>query len=179
VSIIFVLLREATRIFEEGKHLTKPRGTLSHAALARAAKRLRHSHPISHFGFLLEKASRGHVVFRMPVLELHKQIYRVVHGGVLAMLADTAGGFAAFLASPVGARVVTLEMKINFLEAVESGEIRAHARVLRQGKTTSVVDCEIIDEDRRLVSKALMTFAIIPAKQRSGTGKRKRRPARR
>jgi uncharacterized protein (TIGR00369 family) len=97
----------------------------------------------------------------MPVKDKHKQVHRVVHGGVLATLADTAGGFAAFLASPAGSRVVTIEMKINFLEAVERGEVRAEARVLRQGKTTSVVDCEIRDSDKRLVSKALMTFAVL------------------
>ena len=142
----------------------KPQGKLSKAALARASERLRHSNPINHFGFVLEKAARGRAVFRMPVLELHKQIHRVVHGGVLAMLADTAGGFAAFLAAPVGSRVVTIEMKINFLEAVEHGEVKADARVLRQGRSTSVVDCEVTDGDRRLVSKALMTFAVIPPK---------------
>ena len=27
------------------------------------------------------------------------------------------------------------------------------------------MDCEVIDGDRRLVSKALMTFAVIPPKQ--------------
>ncbi len=138
----------------------KPKGKLSKAALARAAERLRHSNPINHFGFQLIRAERGRAVFRMPVLELHKQIHRVVHGGVLAMLADTAGGFAAFLASPKGSRVVTIEMKINFLEAVEHGNIQADARVLRQGRTTSVVDCEVKDEDGRLVSKALMTFSV-------------------
>src|ERR1700737_3414493 len=101
----------------------------------------------------------------MPVLELHKQIHRVVHGGVLAMLADTAGGIAGLLAAPVGGRVVTRHKQNNFLQAVEDGEIKADARVLRQGKNTSVVDCEVTDGDRRLVGKALMTFAIIPPKQ--------------
>jgi uncharacterized protein (TIGR00369 family) len=138
----------------------KPRGKLSKADLARASERLRHSNPINHFGFQLVKAERGRAVFRMPVLELHKQIHRVVHGGVLASLADTAGGFAAFLAAPPGSRVVTIELKINFLEGVERGEIEADARVLRQGKTTSVVDCDVTDQDGRLVSKALMTFSI-------------------
>src|SRR5258708_18917550 len=149
----------------ERRQNMKPRRKLSKAALARASERLRHSNPINHFGFVLEKAERGRAVFRMPVLDLHKQIHRVVHGGVLAMLADTAGGFAAFLAAPVGSRVVTIEMKINFLEAVEHGEIKADARVLRQGRSTSVVDCDVRDEDHRLVSKALMTFAIISPKK--------------
>src|SRR5579863_1930842 len=138
----------------------KARGKLSKADLARASERLRHSAPVNHFGFQLTKAERGRAVFKMPVLELHKQIHRVVHGGVLAMLADTAGGFAAFLASPPGSRVVTIEMKINFLEAVADGRIEADARVLRQGRTTSVVDCDVTDQNGRLVSKALMTFSV-------------------
>jgi uncharacterized protein (TIGR00369 family) len=137
------------------------REKLSKAAVMRARHRLRHSSPVNHFGFVLEKAERGRVVFRMRVLDLHMQVHRVVHGGVLAMLADTAGGFAAFLSAPARARVVTVEMKMNFLEAVEHGQVKAVARVLRQGRNFSVVDCEVTDQDRRLVGKALMTFAII------------------
>lgn len=128
--------------------------------MARAEERLRHSHPVNHFGFRLAKAEKGRAVFRMEVLDHHKQIHRVVHGGVVAMLADTAGGFASFLAAPKGARVATIEMKINFLEPVEKGEIVADARVLRLGRTTSVVDCNVTDQDARLVAKALMTFSV-------------------
>jgi uncharacterized protein (TIGR00369 family) len=135
-------------------------GKLSEADVARLADRLRYSNPINHFGFQLAKAQRGRAVFRMPVLELHKQVHRVVHGGVVAMLADTAGGFASFLAAPAGSRVATIEMKINFLEAVADGAIKADARVLRLGKTTSVVDCDVTDQDGRLVAKALMTFSV-------------------
>jgi uncharacterized protein (TIGR00369 family) len=133
---------------------------LSKADLARVAERLRHSNPVNHFGFQLVTADRGRVVFRMPVLDLHKQVHRVVHGGVVATLADTAGGFASFLAAPPGSRVATIEMKINFLEAVADGEIKAEARVLRLGRTTSVVDCNVTDQDGRLVAKALMTFSV-------------------
>ena len=139
----------------------KPLAKLSKTDLARAAERLCGSNPAVHFGFQLVKGERGRAVFRMPVLDRHKQIHRVVHGGVMAMLADTAGGFAAFLAEPEGTRVVTIEMKINFLEPVADGAITADARVLRRGRTVSVVDCSVTDSGRRLVGKALMTFAII------------------
>jgi len=142
-----------------------PKGKLSKADLARVTERLRHSNPVNHFGIQLVRAEHGRVVFRMPVEELHKQIHRVVHGGVLAMLADTAGGFASFLAAPAGSRVATIEMKINFLEAVAEGPIEADARVLRIGRTTSVVDCDVTDHKGRLVSKALMTFSVYAPKQ--------------
>src|SRR5258705_7979573 len=115
----------------------RPGGKLSKAALARAQERLRYSNPINHFGFVLEKAERGHAVFRMPVLDLHKQIHRVVHGGVLAMLADTAGGFAAFLSGPLGGGVVTIEMKNKFFEGLGQWEIQGGARGLGVGGKTS------------------------------------------
>jgi uncharacterized protein (TIGR00369 family) len=150
-------------------------GKLSKADLARADERLRHSHPVNHFGFRLVKAERGRAVFRMEVMDHHKQIHRVVHGGVVAMLADTAGGFASFLAAPKGSHVATIEMKINFLEPIEHGEIEADARVLRQGRTTSVVDCSVTDQDGRLVGKALMTFSVrLP--ERPNKSKRVKRP---
>jgi uncharacterized protein (TIGR00369 family) len=139
----------------------KPFEKLSKADLARAAERLRGSNPATHFGFELVKGERGRAVIRMPVLDHHKQIHRVVHGGVMAMLADTAGGFAASLAEPEGTRVVTIEMKINFLEPVAGGAITADARVLRRGRTVSVVDCSVTDAEGLLVGKALMTFAIL------------------
>ncbi len=153
-------------------------GRLSKAELARAEERLLHSQPVNHFGFRLKKAERGRVVFSMPVLDLHKQIHHVVHGGVLATLADTAGGFAAFLAAPSHSRVVTVEMKMNFLEAVEHGEIRADARVIRQGKHFSVVDCNVTDSDRRLVGKALMTFAVLSPNEKPRRQRRNPRPKR-
>ena len=142
----------------------KPRVKLNKAEMARAVERLRHSNPAGHFGFELVKAEHGRAVIRMPVLDLHKQIHQVVHGGVVAMLADTAAGFATFLGQPEGTRTATIEMKINFLEAVEHGAITADARVIRQGRTVSVVDCDVTDSDGRLVGKALLTFAIIPKK---------------
>ena len=147
---------------------------LTRGDLARAAERLRHSHPVNHFGFQLVGAEYGRAVFRMEVLEHHKQIHKVVHGGVIAMLADTAGGFASFLAAPKGARVATIEMKINFLEPVAHGEIQADARVLRQGRTTSVVDCNVTDQNERLVAKALMTFSVHrPELAKGGRSKRR------
>jgi uncharacterized protein (TIGR00369 family) len=144
----------------KGRQILKSMGKLSKADLARAAERLEGSNPAVHFGLKLVKGERGRAVFRMPVLDRHKQIHRVVHGGVMAMLADTAGGFAAFLAEPEGTRVVTIEMKINFLEPVAEGALTADARVIRRGRTVSVVDCDVTDSENRLVGKALMTFAI-------------------
>lgn len=139
-------------------------------AVEELARKLRQSRVPRHFSFELEVAEAGRAVVRMRVAARHRQVHGVVHGGVLAALADTAGGMATYMTVPRGMRVATVEMKINFLEPVERGSVAAHARVLRTGRNLAVVDCEVCDSARRLVAKALMTFSIsaLEPKRRQG-----------
>jgi uncharacterized protein (TIGR00369 family) len=125
-------------------------------------QRLGATNTAKQFGFVLTDAKPGRVVMHMKVDERHKQVHGVVHGGVLAALADTAGGLATYMACPRGTRVATIEMKINYLEAVEGGTVAAEAEVVRRGRHIAVVDCDLYGDDRRLVGKALMTFFVGP-----------------
>ena len=113
-------------------------------------------------GFTLDEASRGRVVISLRVQNKLLQVHGVMHGGVIAVLADTAGGLASYMACPPGTRVATIEMKINYLEAISEGTVKAVAEVVRIGRHTSVVDCDITDSKKRLVGKALMTFFVGP-----------------
>jgi uncharacterized protein (TIGR00369 family) len=125
-------------------------------------RRLQENNTAKQFGFVLVEAKRGKVILKMGVSEQHLQVHGVVHGGVLAALADTAGGLASYMACPLGTRVATIEMKINYLEAVERGTVIAEANVVRIGRHIAVVDCDVRDGNHRLVGKALMTFFVGP-----------------
>jgi len=140
-------------------------------AVAELKERLRSTNTTKQFGFVLAEAKPGRVVMRMRVDKRHMQVHGVVHGGVLAALADTAGGLASYLACPRGTRVATIEMKINYLESVEGGIVEAEARVIRRGRHIAVVDCDVRDNHGRLVGKALMTFFVGPFMD----GKKRRR----
>jgi uncharacterized protein (TIGR00369 family) len=131
-------------------------------AVAELRERLRNTNTAKQFGFELAEASPGRAILHMRVDERHKQLHGVVHGGVLAALADTAGGLASYMSMPRGTRIATIEMKINYLEGVEAGTVEADARVVRIGKHIAVVDCDVRDGNRRLVGKALMTFFVGP-----------------
>ena len=141
--------------------------------------RLAASNAAKQFGFELTLAEPGRVVLRMPVDERHLQVHLVVHGGVLAALADTAGGLATYMAYPRGVRVATVEMKINYLEAIEDGWVEAEARVVRRGKHIAVVDCDVRDHDSRLVGKSLMTFFVSPLTGDRNKPQKKKAPRRR
>lgn len=128
-------------------------------SFAEAARRTLKENPATNLlGFELEAVHHGHAVLRMDARAKHKQIHGVVHGGILAALADTASAIAAYTTVPAGTSIATVELKINYLEAVPGGRIQAEARVLRTGRNFVVAECEIFDQDGSLAAKALMTF---------------------
>lgn len=121
-------------------------------------RRLKESRATQLFGFSLAAAEPGRAVLRLDVRQRHTQIHGMVHGGVLAALADNAAAIAAYSVIPRGRHLVTVELKINFLEPVHEGKILAEGRVLRRGRNFVVAECEIRDEKGRLAAKALLTF---------------------
>ncbi len=138
------------------------------------AIRLRNSAPGQLFGYELDSIGEGKAVMSLRVMDRHKQIHGVVHGGILASLADTAGAMAAYPLLPKGTRLATVEMTINYLEPVDRGPIIAEARVLRLGRTLAVAECEIKDAEGKLAAKSLLTFAIMSAAKKQGTSRRKK-----
>jgi uncharacterized protein (TIGR00369 family) len=121
-------------------------------------QRMKESQSSELLGFDVESVHDGRAVFRLDVHPRHKQIHGVVHGGILAALADTTGAIAAYTVIPKGVELATLELKINYLEPVPGGVVKAEAKVLRAGRNFIVVECEIFNESGSLAAKASMTF---------------------
>jgi uncharacterized protein (TIGR00369 family) len=122
-------------------------------------QRMKESKSIELLGFDVESVHDGRAIFRLDVRPNHKQIHDVVHGGILAALADTTAAIAAYTAVPRGVELATLELKINYLEPVPGGRVKADARVLRAGRNFVVTECEIFNESGSLAAKAILTFS--------------------
>jgi uncharacterized protein (TIGR00369 family) len=122
-------------------------------------QRMKESKSSELLGFDVESVHDGRAIFRLDVRPRHKQIHGVVHGGILAALADTAAAIAAYTTVPRGVEIATLELKINYLEPVPGGTVKADARVLRAGRNFIVTECEIYNESGSLAAKALLTFS--------------------
>ena len=135
---------------------TVKKGSAEMAAVARRA--LRQSHAIQFMGFSLEAIDKGWAVMQLKAGTHHKQIHGVVHGGILAALADTVGAMASYTVVPNGTAIVTIEMKINYLEPVPIGRVRAEAQVLRAGRNFIVTECDVFTPAGKLAAKALITY---------------------
>ena len=85
----------------------------------------------------------------------------VMHGGVLAGVADVAVGVA--LASHFGGRrpITTTELKINYLRPISDGKLVARSHLLRIGKHLCVGRVDMFDAQRRLAAVALITYILL------------------
>ncbi|CAH2773977.1 MAG: Thioesterase [uncultured Paraburkholderia sp.] len=93
----------------------------------------------------------------LSLLPEHMNTWDVAHGGVTMTLADVALAMAARSLAGDGVGVVTVEMKVNFMEPGR-GELRATARVLHRSTTMAYCEGEIRDSEGHFVAKALGTF---------------------
>src|SRR5262245_59479618 len=127
-----------------------------------AQSRVRLSKFSALMGFEVAKLSDGGAILTVRTEDRHRQVHNVMHGGVIAALADTAAAIAAYTKVPRGTEVVTIELKINYLLPVSEGKLTAEGKVLRAGRNFIVVECDVTREDSALAAKALLTFGAAP-----------------
>jgi 1,4-dihydroxy-2-naphthoyl-CoA hydrolase len=92
-----------------------------------------------------------------------KQPMGLVHGGVLASIAESITSMATFYAVwPEGCSAQGLSNHASFLRPIREGTIHAQARRLHRGRTTWVWDVEVSDDAGRLCALVRMTIAVRP-----------------
>lgn len=85
----------------------------------------------------IELAHRGDLV----------QQHGYLHAGVLATAADSACGYAALTLMPIGAAVLSVEFKVNMLAPAAGTRFVARGRVIKPGRTITVVWGEVVSID--------------------------------
>lgn len=85
----------------------------------------------------------GHVHVAVGYADAIAQQHGYVHGGVVGMIADTAGGYAGFSLMPKDASVLTVEYKLNFVAPADGETLVAKARVIKPGRTLVVTQADV------------------------------------
>jgi uncharacterized protein (TIGR00369 family) len=115
----------------------------------------------------LKAIESGRAVFEMEVDERHHNPMGTLHGGVYCDLADAAMGFAYAATLGEGESFTTVELKINFLRAVRKGRLTAEAKVVKAGSTLGYVECDVTDQNGKLVAKAASTCIKLRQEQKA------------
>ena len=105
----------------------------------------------------------GAGVVELEMKEYVRNSVRVLQGGMIAVLADTAGEMAAGAAA--GRPMATKDLAIQYLSQGKKGPFRTRARVVRTTDDTALTRVEVIDrgvEDR--VIAVVMNTAVANSK---------------
>ena len=115
-------------------------------------------------GAELESISPGACVLSVARRPEVLQQYGMFHGGVTAFLIDNGTTLAACTLVGPGQGGLTAEYKLNLLAPAVGDRLVCRARVLRPGKTLSVVTADVysvVNGTEKHCATALATIAIV------------------
>ncbi|MBO0798730.1 MAG: PaaI family thioesterase [Blastocatellia bacterium] len=119
-------------------------------------------------GFQLTSIKPGEAVIEFEASAVHANPMGTLHGGVLCDIADAAMGMAFSSTLGDGESFTTLELKINFLKPIWNARLTATGRVVKQGRTIGLIECDVIDEKGSLVARATSTCLVLRGEQAVG-----------
>ncbi len=116
------------------------------------------------FGATIERVAPGAVdlalVFRPELTQQHG----FLHAGVVTAVVDSACGYAALSLMDAGAAVLSVEFKMQLLAPARGARFLAAGRVVKAGRTLTVVAGEFRDEHGQLL--ALLNGTMMAVRDR-------------
>jgi uncharacterized protein (TIGR00369 family) len=107
------------------------------------------------------EASAQRVELRVAVGPNVHQPFGILHGGVSALLAESAASIGGSLAAPEGHTVVGIELNASHLRPMRDGTLTAVATPARVGRRVQVWTIDLHDAEGRAICVARCSLAVI------------------
>ena len=111
----------------------------------------------------LDSVGDGQAQMSLTVSEKHLQTMGIAHGGVIASLLDSVTWWAAFAAQQPGepVRLVSSDLKLNYLSALRTGKATAKGRCKKSGSRLCHAVGEIYDDAGRLIADGSSSLLVL------------------
>jgi uncharacterized protein (TIGR00369 family) len=116
-------------------------------------------------GATLERVEAGAVDISVGYRPDLTQQHGYLHAAVATAIGDSACGYAALTLAPADHEVLTVEFKVNLLRPAVGERFVAQGRVLKPGRTLSVVRGDVlatVDDRSTLIATMLTTMLLQP-----------------
>jgi uncharacterized protein (TIGR00369 family) len=114
-----------------------------------------------HTSMKLKEIDWGSCLLQVDVQDKHLQPYGMVHGGVYAALVDAAAYWAVFTQLDDNAKMITIDLKLNYLGSASKGLLLAEGKSIKLGKTLGIGEAAITDEAGKLLTHGTATFMVL------------------
>ena len=112
-------------------------------------------------GIRVAKYDPDEMQVAMTIDERHRQHLGMLHGGVSALLAESAASLAAAMSVNLNTHTIAgVDLNATHVRPKRTGTLLATARPLYRGRTTHVYGIEITDEKSDVICIARCTIAV-------------------
>ena len=114
---------------------------------------------------LYAKKTERAVIIGLRLARPHTNGRGLIHGGLIAALADNAMGYSCAQATNWSVSFVTVSLSIDFVGSAEIGQwCSIESDVIKTGKTICFAQC-LIKADDVVIARASGTFRVVPKKE--------------
>jgi len=105
------------------------------------------------------------VVIGLRLAKPHTNGRGLIHGGLIAALADNAMGYSCAQATGWTTSFVTVSLTVDFAGSAEIGQwCSIESDVIKTGKTICFAQC-LVKADDAVIARASGTFRVVPKKE--------------
>lgn len=144
---------------DDGDH----RSELDPRYLEELKERLRSSPFHQWAGIELVEVQGGSSELVMTLEDHHFNPQRIVHGGIIAAMADTAIGLALRSVLPTGNTHRTAQLNVHFLAKGEGNRLVGRGRARHMGRRMGYGEADVLDASGTVLARASATFIVLPA----------------
>ncbi len=114
-------------------------------------------------GMELVSVGGGRAELQMELQDQHFNPQRIVHGGIIAAMADTAIGLALRSILPSGNTHRTAQLNVHFLAKGEGNRLVGKGHSRHMGRRMGYGEAEVLDGSGNVLARASATFIVLPA----------------
>ncbi|MBR0784686.1 PaaI family thioesterase [Bradyrhizobium iriomotense] len=113
---------------------------------------------------LYSKKTDKAVIIGLRLAKPHTNGRGLIHGGLIAALADNAMGYSCAQATGWTTSFVTVSLSVDFVGSAEIGRwCSIESDVIKTGKTICFAQC-LVRADDAVIARASGTFRVVPKK---------------
>lgn len=109
----------------------------------------------------IQKLGWGECRMHLAVLEKHHQPYGMAHGGILASLIDSAVYWAVFTRINDGYKMISIDLKLNYLAPASEGDLWVVGKCIKAGKTLCMGEALITGQNEKLICHGTSTMMVL------------------
>ncbi len=110
---------------------------------------------------LYSKKTDNAVIMGLRLARPHTNARGLIHGGLIASLADNAMGYSCAQAMGWSASLVTIGLAVDFVGSAEIGQwLAVESEVIKTGGTLCFAQC-LVTADGRVIARANGTFRVV------------------